>query len=364
MSDERDHPNTRARPFIGERTRPLLPDELARRDLVPGRGAAPDTVAALRRRQSLFVVGEGDRKPDVTMSRMRRDDGQGHAEGWRIDVSLWEGQSMSRPRVRASRYGPEAYRTPTNPDPDYSGYRPEWIDLSYQPQTAPRVSKALMPRIGGGTSLPLGFENRHLLHDTSYPWGCIGRVSTHDGEGSGVLVGRNIVVTAAHVVPWNDDRPISFNTGHVSEPGVSANVVEARGYETVLTGYDWAILKLDKPLGDMVGFMGFNHYASDWEGEPYWTIVGYPEGIGPFWQQGVSVDDDDEDDNGGQEFESKDADTMDGDSGAPMFAWWNHDPRIIGVVSGVSSETIGGTNHIIAGGPGLSELIAWGRSNW
>lgn len=266
--------------------------------------------------------------------------------------------------MRAIRHGREAYLTAIQSDTGYLGYRPEWLDLAYQPRVAPRARKALMSRINGGTSRPLAFENRHLLHDTSYPWGCIGRVSTHDGEGSGVLVGRNIVVTAAHVVPWNDDRPISFDTRHASEPGVGANVVEARGYDTVLTGYDWAILKLDKPLGDMVGFMGFNHYTSDWEGTPCWTIVGYPVGLGPFWQQGLSIDDDDEDDNGGQEFESQDADTMDGDSGAPMFAWWNHDPRIIGVVSGVSSETIGGTNHIIAGGPGLSDLIAWGRANW
>ena len=354
----------RARPFIGERTPPLTHDELARRGRTPGRGVAPDAVAALARQQSLFVVGEGDREPRVAISRILGDDRQSRGEGWRIDVSVKEGQFASRPRVRAIRYDRKTYLTAIHPDCGYLGYRPEWLDLAYQPRTAPRAHRALMSRLNGGTSRPLAFENRHILHDTSYPWGCIGRVSTHDGEGSGVLVGRNIVVTAAHVVPWNDDRPISFDTAHASEPGVSANVVEARGYETVLTGYDWAILKLDKPLGDMVGFMGFNHYTSNWEGEPYWTIVGYPEGLGPFWQQGVSIDDDDEDDNGGQEFESKDADTFDGDSGGPMFAWWNHDPRIIGVVSGVSSETVGGTNHIIAGGPGLSDLIAWGRSNW
>ena len=43
-------------------------------------------------------------------------------------------------------------------------------------------------------------------------------------------------------------------------------------------------------------------------------------------------------------------DTMDGDSGGPMFALVGSDPRVIGVVSGVASEIIGGVNHIMASG--------------
>ena len=353
-------------PFVGERQTPLLPDELAQRKPVLGTGTCPDELLALRNRHSIFVDGEGD-EPGIAVSRMRRDVHQGVAGGWRIDISLHKAQSSVRPAVHAIRQNPEIYRAAIDPSAGYSGYRPQWLDMLYLPRVIPKHGSRMMRRISGEKCRPQAFENRHLLHDTSYPWGCIGRVSTHDGNGSGVLVGKNIVVTAAHVVPWNDSRPISFDTGHASEPGVAANVVEVRGYDTVLTGYDWAILKLDKPLGEMVGYMGYNHYSDDWEDLPCWTIVGYPEGIGPFWQGGISVHDDDEDDNGGQEFESQDADTIDGDSGGPMFAWWNGDPRIVGVVSGLGSEHVRFAyeeDHIIAGGPGLGHLIAWGRSNW
>jgi V8-like Glu-specific endopeptidase len=328
-SDPTDHAG-RDRPFWGERTRPQSLEALAQRGPQEGQ-SGPRT-----------FVSEVDKARKIEI-----DDG------------------CEPTTVRASRHGGDFYRDGINPEVGFTGYRPPGADLVYKPHFVLRPRRKPMQRINGGEIHPQTFENRHLLHDTRYPWGCIGRVSTDHGTGSGVLVGRNLVVTAAHVIPWGDlNRPIFFDTNHAAEPGLTANVVEVRGYDTVLTGYDWAIMKLDRPLGDELGFMGFNGYSADWEDNPLWTIVGYPVGTGPFFQQSISVDDDDEDDNGGQEFESKDADTMDGDSGGPMFAWWGSDPRVIGVVSGVASEIIGGVNHIIAGGSGFGDLIAWGRSNW
>lgn len=88
----------------------------------------------------------------------------------------------------------------------------------------------------------------------------------------------------------------------------------------------------------------------------YWHIVGFPQGIGPFYQGGITIHDDGEDDDGGQELESQNADTFDGDSGAPLFGFWKDDPRIVGVVSGVASEHNPDyeENHVMAGGPGVS----------
>jgi len=36
---------------------------------------------------------------------------------------------------------------------------------------------------------------------------------------------------------------------------------------------------------------------------------------------------------GGEELESETADLTPGNSGGPMFGWWNGDPRLVGVVS-------------------------------
>lgn len=353
--------------FVGDRHPPLLPHELADRQPVLANSAIPNELLERDRRRRIFVAGDGDEQPVVTVSRVHDSDQDARADGWRIDVLMHEGQSYALPLVEAIRQHPEVYRAAINVDLNFSGHRPEWMDLLYVPRVIPQRNTSHLRRINGGICRPLAFENRHLLHDTSYPWGCIGKVRTHEKTGSGVLVGRNIVATAGHVVPWDDNRPVSFDTSHLSEPGMAANVVAARGFNTSLTGYDWAILKLDEPLGDRLGYMGFNSYTDNWEGRPFWHIVGYPEGEGPFWQGAISVRDDDEDGNGGQELESEDADTIDGDSGGPMFAWWNSDPRIVGVVSGVATEHVpiaAQQNQITAGGPGLGQLIAWGRSNW
>jgi V8-like Glu-specific endopeptidase len=239
-----------------------------------------------------------------------------------------------------------------------------------------------MRRFNGRTVRPLwvfGSDDRQLYRDASYPWGCIGLISNSDGyTGSGVLVGKNIVATAGHMVPWNSGNggwmkfvPADYlGMGSLYGQSVYSYALEAKGYNlnTDALGYDWAILKLDQPLGEMIGYMGYNGYSGDWEDQNLWTVVGYPSGVGPFWQGGVSINDDDEDSNGGQELESETADITSGNSGGPIFAWWGGDPRLIGVVSSEETEYAppfsSRQDNVFAGGEGLYNLIAWGRSNW
>jgi hypothetical protein len=149
----------------------------------------------------------------------------------------------------------------------------------------------------------------------------------------------------------------------VKSPNVSGNVA----------GYDWAICKLYNPLGNSLGYFGFNSYSSDWENQNAWEVAGYPgdvaDGERPSREGGVSILDDDEDSNDGQELESENSDISLGNSGGPIFGWWGSDPRVIGVVSGMGREYNGPfrgyqDNNIFASGSGLGNLIAWGRSNW
>jgi Trypsin len=219
MCADRPEPKPSSRQFWGERTPPLTVEERVRR------GATADSRPA-------FSGGRGDETSPA-------------------------GRDLVGPPLQATRHARAFYRDGISPDVGYAGYRPPGVDLAYTPQVA--VRRRVVPpmqRINGGICVPQTFENRHLLHDTSYPWGCIGRVSTHDDSGTGVLVGRNLVVTAAHVINWGDHRPVSFDTTYVAEPGTEANVIEIRGFDTVLTGYDWAILKLDQPLGDRLVIWG------------------------------------------------------------------------------------------------------------
>src|SRR5690606_23095005 len=142
-------------------------------------------------------------------------------------------------------------------------------------------------------------------------------------------------------------------------------------------GKDWAVCRLYEPLGSYLGYFGYNGYSDSWEDKPYWCIIGYPGAIAgasrPSCQGSVTSDDTDGDSNGGLEIETK-ADLTPGNSGGPMFGWWNGDPRAIGVVSGQEEEWSPGfwpwewgnieLTNVIAGGSGFTNLMAWGRTNW
>jgi V8-like Glu-specific endopeptidase len=380
--DGEGYSGANARVFVGERHRPLGPNDLADRRPILDSGTPPEELIAMRRHQNIFIAGEGSKKPEVAVNRVERSRDDAYQAGWRINITLHdEQQAVVMPRVRAIRENPDVYRKGINPSIGYSGHRPEWIDMFYIPRLLPRRINPPMRRLNGRPMTPLwifGQDARQLYRDASYPWGCIGLVTNSSGEtGSGVLVGRNIVATAGHLVPWasGNDGWIKFvpddfvGMGSLYGQNVFSFAVEVRGYNTNgnVTGYDWAILKLDQPLGDMIGYMGYNSYSDDWQDQNCWTVVGYPSGAGPFWQGGISINDDDEDSNDGQELESVTADTTAGNSGGPIFAWWGGDPRVIGIVSGEETEHVWFQSHqdnVFAAGPGFTNLIAWGRSNW
>ena len=192
------------------------------------------------------------------------------------------------------------------------------------------------------------------------------------------LVGSNIVVTAGHMVPWNQSPwwmrfvPAYYDGTSLHGNGVESYVSDAVGFDVEdVVGYDWAILKLYNPLGSWLGYFGANGYSDSWEDLPVWTVAGYPGAIAganrPSYQSGIPVVDDDSDSEGGLEIEHY-GDTSGGNSGGPMFAWWADDPRLVGVVSGGEEEyhfpfSIEWIN-VAAGGNGFVDLIRWGIFNW
>jgi hypothetical protein len=142
---------------------------------------------------------------------------------------------------------------------------------------------------------------------------------------------------------WMKFTPAFYDGSSLDVAGVESYVSDARGYDVdgSVTGYDWAVCRLYEPLGNYLGYFGYNEYSDSWENQPYWSVIGYPGAVAggqrTSFQGSVSSDDTDGDSNGGLEIESK-ADLTPGNSGGPMFGWWNGDPRLIGVVSGQEEE--------------------------
>ncbi len=381
MSTSNEHRHE-ARAFTGDRQRPLTATELAEQRPILSDGSPPPEIAAAARRKSIFVSGSNMDRPDISIARVESGFNTSHEHGWRIDLTLNENQHFAIPTsVNAIRAGRDVFRQARVPGISHHGHRPAWLDQFYLPRTVPGMDRKPLRRLNGRTVRPLwvfGDFAPRLFRDSSYPWGCIGSVRNNEGmSGTGVLVGRNFVVTAGHLIPWSSGSngwvqftPADYLGTSLFGSTVTAYATDARGYDDgdTVAGYDWAIVKLDQPLGDLAGYMGCNSYSSDWEDVTCWTMVGYPGGAGPFWQNGISVNDDDDDDNGGQELETENGDTLSGYSGGPMFAWWGADPRVIGVVSGEEEEYkppfSSRKDNVIASGSGFTDLIGWGRSNW
>ena len=239
-----------------------------------------------------------------------------------------------------------------------------------------------MKRINGRRVTPLwvfGNDDRWQFRDASWPWGLVGRVFNNRGQsGSGTLVGNRIVITAGHMVPWGDNPwwmlfvPAYYDGTSLHGAGVQSHISDARGYDSNVSGYDWAVLRLYEPLGSSLGYFGYNGYSDSWNDQPWWSIIGYPGAVAnamrPSFQGGITVGDTDSDSNGGEELESGTADISPGDSGGPMFGWWGNDPRIVGVVSGEEEYSFLGwtfdQDNIMAAGSGFTSLCAWGRTNW
>jgi V8-like Glu-specific endopeptidase len=373
--------------FWGERELPLTASDLAARTPIIGTRRIPKELR--HNGTPIYVATSEDAEPTIEVSEFG---GQAGRRLWQVVVTEDEDQGVTELFGKtAVREKPELIRNAINPKADFTGYRPEWSDLFYLPRVLPSTSPGRLRRINGrGLVEPAyvyGADARQVYQDTGYPWRCVGRVTNNEGKaGSGALVGPDLMVTAGHVVPWNSVNagswwmkfvPDFFDSQSLIGAGVQSNVEQVLGYSAAyysgsVAGYDWAICKLYNPLGSSWGYFGWNSYSSDWENWPVWMVAGYPaavaQGLRPSWQGGISILDDDGDSNDGDELESETADISPGNSGGPIWGWWNNDPRIIGVVSGWQSEYIAlaGTedNNIFASGSGLGNLIAWGRSNW
>jgi V8-like Glu-specific endopeptidase len=366
--------------FFGQRDRPLHIDEIVSRNPILARKNAPQDFVALNHQHRTYIYTENEmKKPRIVVHKLEKN----QRVLWQVELqNLGDYEIDVRYAKTSSRDTADVILKGVPSNPDFNGFRPEWADLFYIPRFIPEYYRPLR-RLNGRLVKPLWRfdpEDRKPYKDSSYPWRCIGKIFNSNGkQGTGALVGKNFVVTAGHMVPWGSSSwwmkfvPSYFDGNSLLGKDVYSFVSNAKGYNPSgdVCGYDWAILRLYHDLGTSLGYIGYNSYSDDWEDEPYWTLVGYPAEVAggekPSYQSAVSIIDDDSDSNGGRELETY-ADTTGGNSGGPLMGMWDHDVRLVGVVSGGETEyefpfSSEGVN-VIAGGSGLYNLIAWGRSNW
>ncbi|MFD4582892.1 trypsin-like serine peptidase [Streptomyces sp. NPDC058423] len=368
--------------YVDDGERPLTPYELATLQPSLGTGERPPAMAELAGRRPVYVCADGSPPEPV----VRRVDGA--AENlWRVDVPAGPEGEVCLPGRTALRTDPRELLSGIDSDVDLQACRPEWLDLFHVPRVLPRRSREPMRRANGDLVEPrldprfvFGDDNRQELNETSWPWGCVGKIVNSEGQhGAGALVGNRLVLTAAHAIPWRDVAagnwwmhfvPTYWNGQSLHGAGVQSYVSDARAFpESTSTAHDWAVCRLYEPLGtpDRLGHFGTRPYNPAWNGQALWTHMGYPVNawfLGASYQSGISIDATYSGDHDGLECENY-GDITGGNSGGPMFAFFGAgNPRIIAVQAFGAVNEDNTRVNVAAGGPGLDKLVAWARTNW
>lgn len=144
---------------------------------------------------------------------------------------------------------------PSRLSPVAEGYVPAGLAVSTNPS---------------GTRNVFGTDDRLPMMSRLYPWSTIGRVDIYDasnkfvGHCTGTLIGKRLVLTNAHCAVDANGTP---HTWLRFRPNLRRNVAQDEAFAVKgLVGTknpgrdrsaDWALLVLDRPLGETYGWMGW-----------------------------------------------------------------------------------------------------------
>lgn len=314
--------------------------------------------------------------------------GRGEPRLAKVDQRTWQLEAPGSVAIGRIGHDLAQIDTPERTDeelPVIEAARPKWGGITFHPKLSVAERVISVRRRKGQRVIPhyiFGPDDRQVFYPNGYPWRCVGRVFAWTDPtagwawyGSGALVGSNVMLTASHVVPWSSSPwmmkfvPAYYDGSSLYGSSVYSYVESVRGYNPHGQGDDMAVCKLYTPLGNTLGWYGSRTYNDDWEDGHYWTKVGYASAVTsqrPNRIQWFPIVDDDND-GAGVELEYK-ADSSGGDSGGPVFGWWDDGPYVIGTHSGGEEEyhfpfSIV-KNNVSAGGAALVNLVRWAHDHW
>lgn len=276
------------------------------------------------------------------------------------------------------------------------GLRPLYLPVDFFPTRvkltlAERAHPPVNFRYPEGVDRPTNVfapDQRYIYQDTSFPWCTVGRVDSPLGTCTGCTIGSRLLLTCNHIIQWNADGTAGWVRFRPAYYNGSAPFGEAWATQTIFwmqstpgngltdqeTAFDYVVCVLDTRMGDIVGYPGYRTYSDSWNGGSYWQHMGYPSDLSgterPAFQDSCIISTMETQSTAGQtgyvlgHFN----DIVGGHSGGPVWGWWDNEPwpRVVGTQSAeanVPANNTSGDNEF-GGGPALSSLISWARSNF
>ena len=229
-----------------------------------------------------------------------------------------------------------------------------------KPFIPPGLGRTAKPDESDSRGIPTGIDNRTPMLSQKYPWSAIGRIkgTTVDDSGyycTGTLISANLVLTNAHCAIDHETGKLSKRIeflpnvidGHYQDIAEAEEVYYGTDFKESkeLSPNDWAILKINQPLGRKYGYLGwksipsntlvrnqkafyFVGYSSDFPNDNYQKYFSAGPGWTASYEAGCSIVGEKDG------FLLHDCATAAGSSGSPIVGVIGGDPYIVALNNG------------------------------
>lgn len=217
-----------------------------------------------------------------------------------------------------------------------------------------------------------GRDDRVILDHRAYPWNVVGEIEI-DGGGqcTATLIGEDVLITAAHCI--SSEQGLNARGRFVTAIGADGGPYEAQithylidprfDYQRFtsgneIDGTDWALLRIDRPLGRTLGYHSVHDLSS--EGEAVALATPLDQG-GYSWDTGEHLSG-----NLGCRIRTlypddtfaHECDTTRGDSGSPFLIRRGQGYAVIGVDSNFRSVESGPPDYIAVSASAFARHVA------